>query len=1143
MNFCFFRLRFTLSYLFTYSALLIHAQEVTTIVNKSHMASITSVAVSPDGTLLATGSKDKLIKLWDIKSGRLIDNISPGGEPLSLFFTSDSKKIFATVKDCNGDCPNNGIKVWQVSDRKLLKHFYFKDAYQHIIVAGQADEFGIGGQLRMFYSLRDYTLVRKSNIGSGEQWLLNDGKKDFFVVDDDEDTLQIRSYPDRKLISNYPIPKIPGYTNLINISPQGQYIVRGVSQKGNISLKVQYAVDGSITGSFNVFTDGRIPSYTTPNIRTLKAIFTRDQQYLVTGAENGDISFFSLTDANQITRVDNAHSTSVSNLIATPDNRFIISTSGNGITGKTPFEQNEVENSIKIWDIKTQKLVRSIDLDLPYYTDIELNNTGTKLYTAASKSIITWDAQSMTPLHRIQPGQSYIFDMQPVAGDHYLIGYETYKGKWGTPGLVEIWDLNSSKKIKSYNLPERVRGFAALEQSNSLFAVDYKNNSYHWNLSSGEGGKITQTSPLEEVNSRHSVISNPITQEYLLMHNTTKNTSVIDQNGQVKANKALPSSLSRPLNQGVMTRNGDFLLTNSYQALLLSSTFSQKGLFNKPDYGDGSLSKLILTPDEKAFLSGLGPKNTKNNTAFVLRQMTPTFGAMIREYYGDQIGITDATFINKGKNIVSIATDGTLAAWDINQSEPLVTTYTTLEGNFISLTPDNYYYASKSAFDLVHFVNGTDIYTFDQFDLRLNRPDIILKRIGLASAEMIQAYRKAWEKRIVKMGFSPSAFEGPQSFDVPDLEVISEVRILEETSDPFYHVKIKAQDKRHLLERLFVTVNGVPLFGMKGENLGSNASQNYEGEVIIPLSTGDNAIKISVMNQIGIESLAERFEVRYTPTTPRKPNLHIIAIGVSQFAQSDYNLTYAHKDAQDFAALMKYVKDYGQVFTHVLTDKDATVANVLNLRSDLEKTAVDDEVVVFIASHGLLDDELDYYVAMHDTNFENPAEGGLRYDKLEALIDKIPARSKLMLIDACHSGEVDKEETTLVTTTNQDMATGVKSRGFKKVENKSSGIGLLSSFELMKELFADLRRNNGAIVISSASGQEFAFESSEWQNGVFTYSVLEGIKSGNADTNKDKTISVSELRDYVSMRVVELTNGKQNPTSRTENLESDFRVW
>ena len=71
----------------------------------------------------------------------------------------------------------------------------------------------------------------------------------------------------------------------------------------------------------------------------------------------------------------------------------------------------------------------------------------------------------------------------------------------------------------------------------------------------------------------------------------------------------------------------------------------------------------------------------------------------------------------------------------------------------------------------------------------------------------------------------------------------------------------------------------------------------------------------------------------------------------------------------------------------------------------------------------------------------------------------------------------------------------------------------------------------------------YALESDEWQNGVFTYSILSGLKNYAADQNGDQQITVSELKSYVSDKVVELTNGAQKPTSRQENVEFDFRVW
>jgi uncharacterized caspase-like protein len=147
-----------------------------------------------------------------------------------------------------------------------------------------------------------------------------------------------------------------------------------------------------------------------------------------------------------------------------------------------------------------------------------------------------------------------------------------------------------------------------------------------------------------------------------------------------------------------------------------------------------------------------------------------------------------------------------------------------------------------------------------------------------------------------------------------------------------------------------------------------------------------------------------------------------------------------------------------------------------------------------------------------------------------------------MLIDACHSGEVDKDETVFTNATAKSDGGTVASRGVKNVTKKES-VGLKSSFELMQELFTDLRRGSGTVVISSASGVEFAFESDAWKNGVFTYSLLEGLQTKKADSNSNQEINVSELRDYVIQKVSELTQGKQHPTSRKENLEFDFKVW
>ena len=79
-------------------------------------------------------------------------------------------------------------------------------------------------------------------------------------------------------------------------------------------------------------------------------------------------------------------------------------------------------------------------------------------------------------------------------------------------------------------------------------------------------------------------------------------------------------------------------------------------------------------------------------------------------------------------------------------------------------------------------------------------------------------------------------------------------------------------------------------------------------------------------------------------------------------------------------------------------------------------------------------------------------------------------------------------------------------------------------------------------MISAAAGNSYALESDEWKNGVFTYCLLDGLKNRKADLNDDGSITVNELKEFVSKEVERLTEGAQKPTSRSENLEFDFKI-
>tara|TARA_B110000037_G_C17084296_1_gene491308 strand:+ start:1208 stop:1495 length:288 start_codon:yes stop_codon:yes gene_type:complete len=95
----------------------------------------------------------------------------------------------------------------------------------------------------------------------------------------------------------------------------------------------------------------------------------------------------------------------------------------------------------------------------------------------------------------------------------------------------------------------------------------------------------------------------------------------------------------------------------------------------------------------------------------------------------------------------------------------------------------------------------------------------------------------------------------------------------------------------------------------------------------------------------------------------------------------------------------------------------------------------------------------------------------------------------------------------------------------------------------MNSLFTDLRKGTGAKVISSSGGTELSIEGNSFNNGLYTYCLLNELTTGAADLNKDKEIFVSELQMYVKQEVNRLSNGLQTPTSRIHNKALDYRIW
>lgn len=79
-------------------------------------------------------------------------------------------------------------------------------------------------------------------------------------------------------------------------------------------------------------------------------------------------------------------------------------------------------------------------------------------------------------------------------------------------------------------------------------------------------------------------------------------------------------------------------------------------------------------------------------------------------------------------------------------------------------------------------------------------------------------------------------------------------------------------------------------------------------------------------------------------------------------------------------------------------------------------------------------------------------------------------------------------------------------------------------------------------MISAATAFQAASEGGKYKNGHFTLALLEGIGEMKADMNKDRVITVSELREYVGIKVLKISEGRQKPIVLRENASNDFII-
>lgn len=222
------------------------------------------------------------------------------------------------------------------------------------------------------------------------------------------------------------------------------------------------------------------------------------------------------------------------------------------------------------------------------------------------------------------------------------------------------------------------------------------------------------------------------------------------------------------------------------------------------------------------------------------------------------------------------------------------------------------------------------------------------------------------------------------------------------------------------------------------------------------------------------------------------PRGYAVVIGVSDYQklEKDQDLPFAERDAESVYDVL-ISKEGGNIeFQNVrkLLGKDATLARVKQtLEEWLPSVATEsDRVIVYFVGHGLVDEKRAGYLAPFDVDPRNVAATAYPMARLsDVLGNKVKARWKVLLTDACHSGKITPN----------------------------------STLQSVNDSFQQLPR--GFLTLNSSRESERSFEDPTLSggHGVFSYFLARAWLGQSDDDPSDGVVTADELVNYVRREV------------------------
>jgi WD40 repeat protein len=482
-----------------------------------------------------------------------------------------------------------------------------------------------------------------------------------------------------------------------------------------------------------------------------------------------------------------------------------------------------------------------------------------------------------------------------------------------------------------------------------------------------------------------------------------------------------------------------------------------------------------------------------------------------------------------GRFALTGAADGSARLWRLDTGRSVI--LLARGEDWVVANDRGHFDATRNGARLLSVVADLDCYTLDTVAAPWNRPDLLLQEMGTGASDVVDLLERKFKQRAKALQLERT--------ELADVRFAPRVEDIEARCEGNRcSVAFRLRPGKRPIVQYQVLANGVPLATQK---LSPPLAAPGMGRETVVLAGGSNRLEVAAMDTTGTQSPIAFRAVDVAPAATVQT--YFVGFGVDDYEDPQLSrLQFAVKDARDLGAALTKTAGEGNAHVRLYTNRGVTGAAFADAQAFLAAARPDDVVIVFVAGHGLHSDALGEFLFLGpQTRTAELDRGGLPLARFHELLGTTAAQRRVLLLDACESGDRDDDERGPVATAAGSTVRARTTRAAQLIAEQAPAVRrVLADRERL--IFQDLGHRNGATVFASSRGSEASYEDPALANGVFTHALKTALLG--ASTPNEPLQSFEQIRRRVEREVPRQTRDRQHPVLLQANpfLNIDLRA-